>query len=98
MATTNMNIRMDDDVKRQAQQLFSEFGLDMTTAINVFLRQAIREQALPFSIEMYPQRKKVIDDAQFFSGANLAHLKHSLAQAKAGKVTPHELIEESSDD
>ncbi|WP_352401552.1 type II toxin-antitoxin system RelB/DinJ family antitoxin [Synergistes jonesii] len=52
MPTTSMNIRMDSEVKKEAQELFSEFGLDMTTAINIFLRQSIRERALPFELRM----------------------------------------------
>ena len=91
MSMTNVNISMDNDVKRQAQALFSEFGMDMNTAINIFLRQAVRERAIPFSIEMVPERQ-VIDDEKFFSDANLAHLRHSMAQAEAGKVSQHELI------
>jgi DNA-damage-inducible protein J len=47
-----MNIRMDNDIKRQAQHLFAEFGLDMTTAINMFLRQAIRERRIPFELKL----------------------------------------------
>ena len=52
MSTSSMNIRMDSDVKNQAQKLFKEFGMDMTTAINVFLRQAIRERSIPFKIQL----------------------------------------------
>lgn len=52
MANTSMNIRMDSEIKRQAQELFSQFGLDMTTAINMFLRQAIREQGIPFQLKI----------------------------------------------
>ncbi len=52
MPQTSMNIRMDADVKRQAQMLFSNFGIDMTTAVNIFLRQAIRTQSIPFPITM----------------------------------------------
>jgi len=52
MTKTSMNIRMDDDIKRQAQHLFAEFGLDMTTAINMFLRQAIRERRIPFELKL----------------------------------------------
>jgi DNA-damage-inducible protein J len=81
MPTTSMNIRMDDDVKCQAQALFSEFGMDMDTAINIFLRQTVRERAIPFAIEMVPERQPT-DDDKFFSGANMEHLRHSLAQAQ----------------
>lgn len=52
MTKTSMNIRMDNDIKRQAQHLFAEFGLDMTTAINMFLRQAIRERRIPFELKL----------------------------------------------
>lgn len=49
-ATTNMNIRMDKEIKEQAQMIFSELGMDMTTAVNVFLRQAIRYRGFPFDV------------------------------------------------
>lgn len=50
MTNTSTNIRMDAEVKRQAQQLFAELGMDMTTAVNIFLRQAIRTHSIPFVI------------------------------------------------
>ena len=46
---TSMTIRMNSEVKQQAQELFEALGMDMTTAINTFLRQAIREQGFPFT-------------------------------------------------
>lgn len=52
MATTNLNIRTDKDVKEQAEQIFNELGLNMTTAINIFLRTTIREQGIPFSLKL----------------------------------------------
>lgn len=52
MANTSMNIRMDSDIKKQAQELFAEFGLDMTTAVNMFLRQAIRQKGIPFELRL----------------------------------------------
>jgi len=54
MAATNMNIRMDSDIKTQAQSIFSQFGLDMTTAVNMFLRQVIRERGIPFELKLEP--------------------------------------------
>ena len=92
MSTTIMSIPIEDGVNREAQQLLEELGLDMATAINIFLRQAIREQAIPFAIERYPEKAKT-SDAAFFSGANLEHLRRSLAQAKAGQVHQHDLID-----
>ncbi len=52
MATTNLNIRMDKDVKDQAEQIFAELGLNMTTAINMFLRTTIREHGIPFALKL----------------------------------------------
>ena len=47
---TSMTIRMNRTVKQVAQQLFANLGMDMTTAINVFLRQAIYHNGLPFEV------------------------------------------------
>lgn len=52
MANTSMNIRMDADVKRQAEALFGEIGMNMTTAINIFLKQSIRENGIPFELKI----------------------------------------------
>ncbi len=51
MATTNMNIRIDSDTKAQAQKLFSSLGLDMSTAVNIFIRQALDFGGIPFVIK-----------------------------------------------
>ena len=52
MANTSMNIRMDAEVKKQAEALFNEIGMNMTTAINIFLKQAIRENGIPFELKV----------------------------------------------
>ena len=52
MATTNLNIRTDKEIKEQADMIFSELGLNMTTAINMFLRTTIREHGIPFSLKL----------------------------------------------
>lgn len=52
MATTNLNIRTDKSVKEEADRIFSELGLNMTTAINMFLRTTIREHGIPFSLKL----------------------------------------------
>lgn len=52
MATTNLNIRTDKNVKEQADRIFSELGLNMTTAINMFLRTTIRENGIPFPLKL----------------------------------------------
>ena len=57
MSKTSMSIRLDSEVKEQAQQVFSKRGMDMTTAINIFLRQAIQYQGLPFDVRLDENRK-----------------------------------------
>ena len=48
--TTNLNIKIDRDLKLRADKLFNEMGMNLTTAVNVFVRQAVLEQAIPFQI------------------------------------------------
>jgi len=50
MATSNVTIRMDEDLKRQAEELFADLGFNMTTAFTTFAKQAVREQRIPFVI------------------------------------------------
>ena len=84
MANTSMNIRMDGDVKRQAQELFAQFGLDMTTAVNMFLRQAIRQQGIPFALQLDP----------FYNEANQERLLKTAARTEKTGGTVHDLEEE----
>ena len=54
MPKTSMSIRLDSEVKEQAQQVFNHLGMDMTTAINIFLRQA---KGLPFDVRLDENQK-----------------------------------------
>lgn len=58
MSKTNINIRTDSEVKAHAQIILSKLGLDLTTAINLFLRQVICKQSVPFDVSLTPQLKK----------------------------------------
>ena len=50
--TTNISIRMDNDVKAKADALFGELGMNLTTAFNIFVRQSLREGKIPFEISL----------------------------------------------
>ena len=50
MKNVNVTLRVDEDLKKQADALFSELGLNLTTAFNIFLRQSVREQQIPFKV------------------------------------------------
>jgi len=52
MQTTNLNVRTNHDIKNQAEAVFNELGLTMTSAINIFLRAAIREHGIPFPLTL----------------------------------------------
>jgi len=82
-----MNIRMDSDVKKQAQELFAQFGLDMTTAVNMFLRQSIRQQGIPFTLQLDP----------FYSVVNQERLHKAAARMDETGGTVHDLIEVEDD-
>ena len=57
MANVNINIRTEESVKQAAQALFERLGMDMTTAVNIFLRQAISKNTLPFEIQPVSDQK-----------------------------------------
>jgi len=82
-----MNIRMDSEIKRQSQELFAKFGLDMTTAVNMFLRQSIRQQGIPFALQLDP----------FYSEANQARLMRAAERMERTGGTVHDLIEVDDD-
>ena len=52
MATTNLNIRTDKGLKEHAELIFNELGLTMTAAVNMFLKTAVRERGIPFSLKL----------------------------------------------
>ena len=85
MASTHIHVRIDDDTKKQAQQVFGDMGLDITTAVNMFIRQAIRNRSFPFLPSADP----------FYSESNISHLLSVKADADAGRnMVIHDLIEE----
>ena len=52
MATTNLNIRVDEDLKKSAEAVFTELGMNLSTAMNIFLRQAVRYGGIPFDLRV----------------------------------------------
>lgn len=59
--TTNISIRMDSELKAQAEALFSELGMNLTTAFNIFVRQSLREGGIPFEISIKQPNKETIE-------------------------------------
>ncbi|MEG1047667.1 type II toxin-antitoxin system RelB/DinJ family antitoxin [Carnobacterium sp.] len=54
MTVTRLNMRIDDDLKQQAKEVYNDMGMDLTTAITIFLKQSVREQRLPFQPSREP--------------------------------------------
>ena len=88
MATTNLNIRTDKVVKEQAEQIFNELGLNVSTAINIFLKTTIREHGIPFDLKLaYPNAttiaaieggEKITSDPNTPGYTNIEDLKKAL--------------------
>ena len=58
--TTNISIRMDADLKAQADALFTELGMNLTTAFNIFVRQSLREGGIPFEVRLEQPNKETV--------------------------------------
>lgn len=60
MASTNFSVRMDSEIKKQCEALYGELGMNLTTAINVFLRQSLRVGGFPFEVRLDQPNKETI--------------------------------------
>ena len=58
--TTNISIRMDANLKAQADALFNELGMNLSTAFNIFVRQSLREGGIPFEVKLEQPNKETI--------------------------------------
>lgn len=83
MAQANINIRMDADLKQSFERLCKDIGMNLTTAITIFAKQAVRQNRLPVELSVDP----------FYCKANMTELERRLADLNAGKGVEHELIE-----
>jgi len=85
MPSTHIHVRIDDDTKQKAQRIFGDMGLDITTAVNMFIRQTVRNRTFPFIPSADP----------FFGDSNIAHLMSVKTDADAGRrMAVHDLIED----
>ncbi len=62
--TTNISIRMDSDLKIQADKLFNELGMNLSTAFNIFVRQSLREGRIPFNISLNQPNAETLEALQ----------------------------------
>lgn len=83
MAQTLVNIRMDEELKKNMEQTCQELGMNMTTAITIFAKKMTREKRIPFDVSVDP----------FYSESNMAHLRRGVEALNAGKGVEHDIIE-----
>lgn len=82
---TQISLRVDEEVKRNAEKTFNDIGLSMSTAINIFLKKVARENRIPFELSADP----------FYNRENMDELERHINSVRSGESTlkEHELIE-----
>ena len=86
MAQTLINFRIDEETKKEMEQVCNELGMTMSTALNIFIKKMTREKRIPFEVSIDP----------FYSENNIKHLEKITSEIDSGKakLIEHELIEE----
>lgn len=87
--SVNVNFRMDEQLKRNAEEICAKMGMNLSTAITIFCRKLEQERRMPFEITAEPD--------PFYSESNVRYLKGKLDDLRAGrlKLKEHELIDET---
>lgn len=83
----NLNIRVDDKLKQQAESIFSDLGLSLSAATTIFLKQVVRCNGIPFELRIDP----------FYSEKNQARLLASKERMEKSGGTVHDIIEVDDD-
>ena len=78
-----VKILVDGNIKREAEKIFDDIGISMSTAINIYLKAVVRENRIPFELSVDP----------FYSDANMSRLRESIRQVRDGEMelTEHEI-------
>ena len=86
MAQRLVNVRMDDELKKNMEQTCQELGMTMTTAFTIFAKKMSREKRIPFEVSVDP----------FYSKSNMNHLEKVISEIESGKATlvEHDLVED----
>lgn len=83
---SNVSFRIDSDLKAQADTLFAELGLNMTTAFNIFLRQSVRQGCIPFEITLDAPNSETV--------AAILEARKMMADPDAKKYSVEEALKE----
>ncbi|MDR3263280.1 MAG: type II toxin-antitoxin system RelB/DinJ family antitoxin [Clostridiales bacterium] len=88
--TSNLNIRIDPELKKSVENLYSEFGITITDAVNMFFKKSLMEGGLPFALSQ--PRYNAVTEAAMKEGEFLAR------EAKEGKIKGFSSVREMLDD
>ena len=83
MASTNISIRLDEELKERFEELCEDVGMNMTTAFTMFIKAALRENGLPFAVKRDP----------LYSEANMEHIRKGMEQIENGEYVTMTLEE-----
>ena len=83
MAQTNLSVRVDEQDKKRFEAFCSQTGMNVSVAVNMFIKVVLREQKLPFEVKADP----------FYSEENLDRLQKSIEELDNGNYTEHNLLE-----
>lgn len=88
MATVNFSVRMDADLKREVEAIYAELGMNLTSAVNAFLRQSVRVGGMPFDLRLNERQRETVlamlEAEQLASdpGAEAMDVEDALAELK----------------
>ncbi|MCL2520845.1 MAG: type II toxin-antitoxin system RelB/DinJ family antitoxin [Spirochaetaceae bacterium] len=87
MAQTTINFRIDENLKKEVEQICKEMGMSLTTAFTIFATKVKQDRRIPFEV--------TAEEDPFYSEENMARLREIMGDIDAGReiLTPHELIE-----
>lgn len=86
MATTTMTVRMDAEVKHEAEALCKEMGMTLSTAFNIFAKAMIRKRGIPFAVTGSPS---------LYDEPNRSHMRAAMEELDAGRGKEHALVDAS---
>ena len=83
MPNTSVTFRIDENLKKEAENVLADIGMNLTTAFIIYAKALVRHRCIPFELTADP----------FYSQENQARVKRAIAALDAGQGKPHELIE-----
>ena len=84
MSNTSVTFRIDENLKKEAESILADIGMNLTTAFTIYAKAVVRHKGIPFELTSDP----------FYSQENQSRIKRAIAALDAGQGQVHELIED----